>query len=111
MSKNDNRLQWRLVNWGKFINAGMGPVPSEHPDSASWHEQIVNPGDSMEDAAFIDDDDAEAVQHAMVCFMVHDIRAANVLIKFYRDGMDANGAIKADDPGLRRIRNKFWKYL
>ena len=107
MSKRDSNVHWLLKNWAKAQNIGMiqGGVPSQHPKGSSWAQKIVNPGDTLDDDLYIDEDNAESTQHAMIRLMIHNIKAATILTKHYRDGWNLS------DRAVRRARNMLWKYL
>lgn len=83
----------------------MADIPRQHPKGASWQEQVtdrVTESDPPE-VRYIDIDDAELTQGAMIICMIHDMETATKLTQAYRDGWSING--------LRRCRNRFWKYL
>ena len=108
MSKRDNHTHYQLKNWERYQNEGRaGIIPPKHPKGASWQKQIKDDGRWLDlDAPEpIDEDNAELVQHAMIRCVIHDLKAANILRAYYRDGWEI------DEQVVRRARNKFWKWL
>lgn len=105
-SRND-RVHYRLKNWGAFkrVNTACGPM--ESPMSSIWQGQITDdypPVDLFEEY-YIDNTDAEKVQKAMMMCMSCDKRVAMILVQHYhyRSGSASHLVHKA--------RNKFWRYL
>ena len=125
VTKKNPNVHGRLLNWAAWLRSNMDPAPKEHPKSASWQGQIKNPGDSVDDVPdVIDDEDAGAVQGAMVLLMCHDIAIANKLIRRYRDKeyIDIDAEVsrfraemklkkKRQDRDVARAKNILWKYL
>ncbi len=91
---NDNGIHFRLKNWGRAQRYGMAEagIPTQHPQGASWAKQIKSDGAWLDlDAPEpIEEDDAEEVQAAIIMCMIHNMPAADVLIKYYRDEWDIN---------------------
>ena len=107
MTHTDDGLDWRLRNWGRFSNEGMGNIPKQHPKAASWQRQIKSDGKWLDlDAPDpTDEPDAEHVQAAMMRCKSHDMITAGLLTKHYRDGWAFNKRV------LDIARSRFWKYL
>ncbi len=101
----DNRTTWRLANWGAFIRAEWQDGPHLDPKNSTWMGQIVDEhsGNLPDPPAYIDAEDGERTQYAMIRFMIYDTGAANVLIRHYRDMLRVRG--------LRKSRNLFWRWL
>jgi len=102
--RRDSETIVRLINWSRAINAAWQDGPRQNAKSASWHGLVEDKyPDEGDPPTAIDEDDAERTQRAMGLFMGHDSKTANVLIAHYRDGFDVRG--------LRRARNRFWRWL
>jgi len=100
----DDFVAVKLINWARAINAGWQDGPGANPQGPLWPSQIKQ--GYVDDESLpppIDEDDAEATQHAMIRMMIHDMLTANILIGHYRDNRNVQG--------LRRARNRFWRWL
>lgn len=124
--KRKNDLHWRLMNWGAYVRAEKKDGPRSGPNAASWHDQVTGRVVEIDpqEPEYIDAEDAERTQAAMVRMMARDIESATFLIKKYRDGWHIN--VDAEVAEFRRktqekkdkldhnvhvSRNKLWKYL
>jgi len=105
MKQRDDAIHFSLKNWAAHINDEWQDGPREHANGASWHDQVINRQDAnFPDAlVYIDHDSAERVQAGMIRCMIHDMQTAMLLTKHYRD--------KWEIAGLKRARDKFWKWL
>ena len=102
--RRDNHVEFRLINWGRAVNKAWTDGPRRNAHSQSWHEQIESGYAGEEDPPVpVDFDDAEQVQHGMIRCMISDMETAMLLTRRYRDDWNITG--------LRKLRNKFWKYL
>ena len=101
----DNYIHYSLRNWARFINMEWQDGPRENGVPASWQSQVLNRQDANfpEAPVYIDDDEAERTQAAMIRCMVRDFETAMLLTKHYRDSVEV--------PKLKRLRGKFWIFL
>ena len=101
----DNHIHYSLREWGHYVNSEWKDGPRQHPNGSSWHDQIINRSDANfpEPPAYIDFDNAERTQAAMIRCAIRDFKTATLLTKHYRDGWGINN--------LKRLRGKFWIFL
>ena len=105
MQARDDAIHFQLRNWAAHINSEWDAGPREYPQGSSWHSQIINRQDANfpEGKIYIDEDNAERVQAALVRMMINDMRTAQVLILHYRDDFKMIG--------LKKARHAFWRWL
>ena len=103
--KRDNSVHYSLRNWADYIRKGMQDGPREHLQGASWQGQVTDRVTEIDppEPHYIDENNAERTQGAMVLCMVHDMETAMLLTKHYRDGWNI--------PNARKARNRFWRFL
>jgi len=104
----NDRIHYRLKNWGAFQRANVDDGPPEHPVPAEWQSQVTDrgkwPAEPLEDH-YIDECDAERVQRGIILCMEHHKAVAMVLVRHY------HYQVAGSMHNLRKARNKFWRYL
>jgi len=105
MEARDNFIHFQLKEWGRYVNDGWKDGPRLHPNGSSWHDQVTNRSDANfpEPPGYIDFDNAERTQAAMIRCLIRDFETAILLTKHYRDFLEV--------PRLKRLRGKFWIFL
>ena len=105
MEARDNSIHESLKNWGAHQNKEFIAGPREHPNGSSWHGQVTNRQDANfpDVPLYIDNEAAERVQTSMLMCRDNDLETYWILAWFYRDGWSVSG--------LRRARNRLWRWL
>ena len=103
----DSRTHYRLKNWGAFKRFGTDTGPLENPISASWQGQVTGdyPPDDDPEEHYIDEEDAERVQKAILLCNARDQQTARILTEHYHHRNMGFAHV------VRTARNKFWRYL
>jgi len=108
----DNKVMWRLVNWGAYQRAGFQDGPHLDPKYASWQNQILKDGDKHADIEgpppYIDELDGAKTQTAMIEFKKAVLDAHRLLTLHYRDGLFLQ---RKHRKTIRIARNLFWRWL
>ena len=107
--KHDNRVDWRLSNWGRVVNADWQDGPRRNPKSQAWQDQVtqsyVDEGLPLPEP---DRADAEEVHQAMIRCMKTDMDTARVLTRHYRDYWYSG---ERHNKMLAALRFRFWRWL
>ena len=102
----NDRIHYRLKNWGAFQRANADDGPADNPVPAEWQSQITDdnvwPPEELADT-YIDECDAERIQHALILCSERDNVVAMILRRHYYYRMTSSG--------VHIAINKFWRYL
>ena len=105
MEQRDNSIHFQLRNWAAYVNDGWVDGPRQHPKSADWQNQVTHRVTDIDEPEphYIDIDAAKRIADSLRQCRKRDLETYWILAWFYRDGWDVGG--------LRRARNRFWKWL